>query len=782
MIDVKNKVFHLSTKDSAYIFRVLPSGHLENLHYGEPLVMQDFTGLHMKQNAGAGSSVQYKEQGMFLDLLPLEISPSGKGDYRALPLEVEMPDGSYVFDFVYATHEIIEGTVPMEGLPTAKGEEAKTLKLTLRDVLFPVELILYYTTFYESNVITRRMALYNGTQETLKISKIMSLQLDLLKEEVDVLTLHGGWIKEGKAVRRRLQEGIFKHTSRTGSSSNRSNPGVLFMDKRATEDAGRVYGVNLLYSGNHETTLEVSGHGLLRVLTGIGSAQFLWPLAPGETFETPEAALTTSEQGMNGASQNFHHFVNHHVVPKYWQQRPRPVLMNNWEATFFDFTERKILAMAKEAKSMGMELFVLDDGWFGDRNHDRAGLGDYEVNKKKLPSGLKGLGEKIRAMGLDFGLWFEPEMVNEDSGLYRAHPDYAMKVPGRIPSVGRNQLVLDLNRLEVQDYIINHITAILKDAPISYVKWDMNRHISDVYSSVVAHQGMALHGYILGLYRVMKVLTERFPKILFESCSSGGNRFDLGMLSYMPQIWTSDNTDPIARLKIQGGLSYFYPPSTMGAHVSESPHQQTLRRTPLETRFHVAAFGLLGYELELSHLNQKEREEVKRQITWYKDHRRWLQFGRFYRFDPVKGQRVNFQILDEEGHQGVLGNFQLLQEPSPTFDVLAFKGLHKEKQYVVETLKATMDIEAFGGLLKHITPVKLKPGGLILRNARKFYRLPHNVERYEAKGDLFMAGLRVHQQFMGTGYHKDTRMLGDFGSQLMVIQVKEEEDGKRTRV
>ena len=774
MIEVRQKVFRLSTKSTSYLFRILPTGHLENLHYGRLLAWQDFQGLYMKQNAGVGSSVLYEEGGYTLDLLPLEYSFNGKGDFREMPLEIKMPDGSYVCDFQYESHEILAGTLPMEEMPTAKGEEAETLVVHLSDRLFPLKMMLIYTVFPDCDVITRRAVIENRTDQPVEILKFMSMQLDLLMDHPEVLTLSGGWIREAKKERHRLPVGSFLQESRTGGSSNRHNPGLLLMEKNATEDFGKVYGFNLLYSGNHRSVVEKTSHGLVRIHQGVSPHNFCWMLESGETFRTPEAVMTVSMEGMNGVSHHFHDFINRHIISREFQYKERPVLMNNWEATFFDFNERKILSLAREAKKLGVELFVLDDGWFGERNSDKAGLGDYWENRKKLPSGIKGLAEKIKAMGLDFGLWFEPEMVNEDSDLYRNHPEYALRVPGRTPSKGRHQLVLDLNRKEVQDYIIKEVSRLLESCDISYVKWDMNRHMSDVYSEAVNHQGMAFHGHILGLYRVLKILTERFPKVLFESCSSGGNRFDLGMLSYMPQVWASDNTDPISRLTIQEGLSYFYPLSTIGAHVSESPHQQTLRKTPLETRFHVASFGVLGYELELTHLNLKEKEEVKKQIAWYKKHRSLMQFGRFYRFDSVRENRVNFQVVSEDRKKTVQGFFQKMQEPSPPFDVMPFKGLHHENTYVVRTREASMDIEAFGSLLKHVMPIKLSPGGLILRNARKLYRLPHNVEEYTVKGDLLSEGLRIHQQFMGTGYQKDTRMLGDFGSQLMVGEMKEE--------
>jgi len=725
----------------------------------------------MKQNAGAGSSVLYMEEAMSLDLLPLEYSFNGKGDYRVMPLEMEMPDGSFVCDFVYASHEIMEGTMPMNELPDAHGEGV-SLVVELRDKLFPVSMKLIYTVFTDCDVITRRTEIINHSKETVILRKIMSSCLDLVSGGFDVMTLDGGWIKEAHAHRRELIHGMLINDSTTGASSNRHNTGVILLKKETTEDHGRCYGFNLIYSGNHHTAIEVSSHGIVRVIQGISPHNFNWPLAPGESFETPSAVLTTSGRGLNDLSHHFHDFVNDHVISEKWQKKARPILMNNWEATFFDFNERKIMSLAKEASKLGAELFVLDDGWFGKRNNDHAGLGDYEVNKNKLPGGIKGLARKIQALGLSFGLWFEPEMINEDSELYRNHPEYAMKVPGRKPSKGRNQLVLDLCKVEVQDYLIENVERILRDAPISYVKWDMNRHMSDMFSDTVEHQGMVFHSYIRGLYRVLRKITADFPDVLFESCSSGGNRFDLGMLSYMPQTWASDNTDPIERLKIQEGLSYFYPPSTMGAHVSQSPHQQTLRRTPLETRFNVAAFGLLGYELDLGNLNLKEKEEIRNQITWYKKYRSLMQFGKFYRFIKEKENRVNFQVAEEDGSIAVLGNFQILQKPSPGFDILHFKGLKPEERYHVETVKATMDIDSFGELLKHVTPMKLKPGGLILRNARKFYRLPHNVETYEACGDLLSSGLRVNQQFMGTGYSKETRMLGDFGSQLMTAEIK----------
>ena len=777
MIEENGQVFYLATKHTSYVFKIRDTGQLENLYYGSKVRNQDFRAIEMKLNAGAGSSVMYSKakSAVSMDLLPLEYSFNGKGDYRHMPLELEMPDGSYVCDFVFDHHEIRKGSLAMNTLPSAYGneDECETLIITLKDKLFSVELLLYYTVFFETDIITRRVKLINHGKENITLRKIMSMSLDILGYGFDVITLDGGWIKEANTHRRELSYGINVNDSTTGASSNRHNPGVILAKKGTTEDAGICYGFNLVYSSNHYTAIERSNHDLIRIMTGINPHNFNWILERGEEFESPEAVMTFSSEGLNGLSHHMHDFVNHHIVRGSYKDKERPVLMNNWEATFFDFNERKLLNLAKEAKKLGVELFVLDDGWFGERNNDKKGLGDYHVNLKKLPGGLIGLASKIKAQGMKFGIWIEPEMVNEDSDLYRNHPEYAVKIRNREPSLGRNQLVLDFCRKDVQEYVIEQVNNLLKSAEISYVKWDMNRHISDMYSEEVRHQGMFYHSYIIGLYRVMKRITEENPLVLFESCSSGGNRFDLGMLSYMPQVWASDNTDPIERLKIQEGLSYFYPLSTIGAHVSQSPHQQTLRNTPLETRFNVAAFGLLGYELDLNELNIKEKQEIKGQIAWYKKNRRLMQYGRFYRFDKEKVNRINFQVTDLEGKNSVLGNFQILQEASPSFDVLVFKGLMEEEKYKVSTLQQSMDLKYFGHLVKHVLPLKLKAEGHIMSEARKYYRLPNNKEVYLAFGDMLGSGIRINQQYMGTGYQKDTRILKDFGSQLMEVKIIE---------
>jgi len=485
--------------------------------------------------------------------------------------------------------------------------------------------------------------------------------------------------------------------------------------------------------------------------------------------------MTFSDAGFNGVSHHFHDFVNAHIVPAYWAGRERPVLLNNWEGTFFDFNERKLLDLARGAADLGVELFVLDDGWFGGRDDDHAGLGDYDVNRSKLPSGLKGLGDKIKALGLDFGLWFEPEMVNEDSELFRAHPEWAVRSPGRRHTLGRNQLVLDLTNEAVQDYVIDSVGEILDGAPITYVKWDMNRHISDAYSPGLDDQGRFFHAYILGLYRVLGSIFGPRPHILLESCSSGGNRFDLGMLCYSPQVWSSDDTDPVERLAIQGGLSYLYPQSCMGAHVTASPHQQTLRQTPLVTRFNVAAFGVLGYELDLKYLTMLEKREIREQIAFYKAHRKTFQFGRFWRQDPRKPNKVEWAVVDADGDEAIAGFFQTMTTASEGYDALRVPGLAPDCRYVVSTRPQPLYLDRFGGLVKHILPVDLDPGGPVLRTAGKVYRLTDCVETYTATGTLLAGGVMLNNQFMGTNHNSQTRLLGDFGSTLYEIKVEDDE-------
>ncbi len=773
MIEEKGSLIRLTTDNTSYWLRVSKFGHLEHIHYGERLAEQDPEGLVLKRTAMFGSSVLYDEADPVycLDTMALEWSGIGRGDYRHSPAEIKMPDGSFSTDFVYRSHRILPGYVPMETLPGAYGEtsECDTLELTLKDTSNEVELLLYYTVYTHTDVITRRAVLINRSGKPLVIRQLMSMMIDLPNLGFKLITFDGGWIKEAHRHERPVQYGMYVNESTTGASSNRHNPGFLLAEAEAGEMHGRVYGFNLVYSGNHYGAVELSAQDIVRVQLGISPHCFEWTLGKDERFETPEAVMTFSANGFNGLSAHFHDFVNAHIVRGDWQGKERPVLINNWEAHFFKFNQRKLLRLARRAKRLGVELFVLDDGWFGSRNDDHAGLGDYTVNRRKLPGGMPHFADKIRKTGMSFGLWFEPEMVNPDSELYRAHPEWALTTPGKKPALGRNQLVLDLCNSDVLDYIVDNVSRILDEAGITYVKWDMNRHISDAFSPLLRNQGEFFHRYILGLYDVLSRIFQPRPHILLESCSSGGNRFDLGMLCFSPQVWSSDDTDPIERLKIQEGLSHLYPLSAMGAHVSEAPHQQTLRNTPLSTRFNVACFGCLGYEMDLKYLTHVEKKEIREQIAFYKAHRKTFQYGRFSRLPAIKNNKVHWQCVAQDRNEAVAGFFQTQAVAAEGYDFLPLTGFGLASRYTVKTRPQTIPIRRFGGLIKHIAPIALNPDGLIVRTINKVYPMTDCVEEYECRGDMLNAGIRLNNQFIGCYYNPRIRLLGDFGSNLYVI-------------
>jgi len=773
MIDFKDNIFYISTDNTSYIFEITKFGHPENIYYGNKIPYGNIESLKTKRNILHGSSVLYSEDddAYCLDAIPLEYSGTGKGDYRHNPVEIRMPDSSFVSDFIYKKHNIYEGISKMKTLPSAYGkeDECQTLELTFEDDINRVELKMYYTVFYKTNVITRFVALKNNNENSLSIRKLMSFMLDINIPNPSMLKLSGGWIKEAHVDKIQLHRGLYVNQSITGSSSNRHNPGIIIYSGETSEDYGICYGFNLVYSGNHYEAADVDSNGFLRVMGGINPYCFEWILEKGEEFETPQAVLTFSSFGFNGLSKNFHDFVNNHIVRGEFKNNIRPVLLNGWEAFFFKYNHRKLFKLAKRGKKLGMELFVLDDGWFGNRDNDKAGLGDYNVNKKKFPRGLSTFSKKLKKAGLDFGIWVEPEMVNEDSNLFREHPEYAVRVPGRTPALGRNQMVLDLCNPKVRDYIVENAGKVMDESGVKYVKWDMNRHISDMYSCELTCQGMFFHRYILGLYDVLDRIFTKRPHILLESCSSGGNRFDLGMLVFSPQIWASDDTDPIERLKIQKGLSYFYPLSCIGAHVSSSPHQQTLRSTPLSTRFNVAAFGNLGYELDLKYLSFIQKKEIKRQISFYKANRDIFQYGTFYRFDKKKNSRENFLCVSPDKKAAVAGNFQILASAGEGNDFLPLKGLERNRTYNVRTLEKGLSIKNFGSLINHILPFKIKPDGLIIRTVDKFFQMTDCVEEYTACGTVLNQGIKLNNQFIGTGYNKNIRMTGDFGSDIYFI-------------
>ena len=745
MISHENGVFHLQTEEYSYLFRVNKWGLLEHLHFGRPVRTADAAAFACVPGQGWGSSVLLDDSdpGSCLDALPLEWSGAGRGDYRESPVEL---DGQAT-DFRYSGFEIVQGIAPL-GMPQAR-DGGETLVITLEQS--GARLRLYYTAF--ETALTRRVVLENIGDGPVTLTKLMSQCIDL-PGSYQMTTFNGGWIAEMGRQITPVQASRVVNASTTGASSNRHNPGFLLSEMDAGEDHGRVYGFNLVYSGNHYGSAQRSLQGLTRVMQGISPEHFARKIMPGDCFETPEAVLAFSDGGFNGLSRQMHSFVNDHIVPKRWRYRTRPVLYNDWEGCMFHFNHRRLMGLARQAKDLGCELFVLDDGWFGQRDHDKAGLGDYNVNKKKLPKGLEGLGRDLKKLGLEFGLWFEPESVNPDSDLYRAHPDWAL-TDDFAPVLGRHQLLLDLTNPEVRDYIVDNVSGILDRAGITYVKWDMNRH------SVAL--GAKAHDYILGLYQVLERIFGPRPHILLESCSSGGNRFDLGMLCFSPQIWCSDNTDPISRLDIQGGLSYLYPQSTFGAHVSAAPHAQTLRATPLSTRGNVSFFGILGYELDLKHLLPVEIKQIKDQIEFYKTYRKVFQFGSFTR------TRTGWQVSD--GQTTIAGVFHKQMDAAPGYEQLRVPGLNPQWQYRVRSLEQTLRVGQFGALVKHVAPVELDPNGVVLRTVDHHYTMPDGVQTFTASGAALEAGVMLLPLFRGTGYDQNQRTQLDYGSGVYIIEL-----------
>lgn len=767
MIKEKDKLFSLDTENLTYALRVGKFGHIEHIYFGRKTEVNDKTS-ELKHNLGLGSTVSYDESepNYSLDVALLEYSGIGKGDYRHTPLELKMPDGTFTTDFVYESHKVYDGTPTLGELPSAIGE-GQSLEITLADKKYPkIKLVLIYTAFADCDCICRTVKLINGDSGQITIRKIASLCMDIAPLDCNLITLDGGWAKEAHSHARPVECGVYVNDSTTGSSSNRHNPAFMLAAKSATDELGDVIGVNLIYSGNHYSAVEKSNHGCIRIMTGINPFCFEWTLKSGETFIAPQAVITKSITGFNGLSSNMHAFVSEHIVRGEFKDKERPILFNHWEAFMFDFNKRKILALASRAKKLGAELFVLDDGWFGNRNSDTAGLGDYKVNTKKLKGGLNALAKCVNKKGMKFGLWFEPECINYDSDLYRAHSDWAIQIEGRTPSLGRHQLVLDLTQKAVRDYIVENVNNTIKSANIEYVKWDYNRHISDAFGRGVSEQGRFYHAYILGLYDILNRITTANPHVLFESCSSGGNRFDLGALCFTPQIWGSDDTDPIERLKIQRGYMYFYPQSTIGAHVSQAPHQQTLRNTSISTRFNVAAFGAFGYELDLSELTKFDLNEIKSQIEFYKKHRKTFQFGKFRAGQVTRDNRVSWQVIGSD--EAIAVEYQLATCASPSFDVL--KVPMPSGKYTVDTRLQHIKISTFGSLVKHVLPVHIKPEGVIMSLAGQRYMFKNSVEHYEASGEELTEGIPLNMQFSGGYYDKETRILGDFGSQLYVIK------------
>ena len=689
-IEWQDRTFHLTSRNTSYVFCVLPSGQPVHLHWGHRLRRARLDHLISRTFRPFSPSPDFVTGNVSLDALPQEYPSWGNSDFRSPGLEVSGHDGDMLLQLTYHSHRIFPGKRDLEGLPATYVEadtEAETLELELRDEKTQLIVTLQYTVFEQLDAITRSVHFRNGGTEPMQLGRVLSASVDLPHAEFDWLQLNGAWAREGHLCRTGLHHGIQATESRRGASGHQQNPFIAILSKGATEDTGEVRALSCLYSGNFLAQAEVDSFGSTRVQIGINPFNFSWNLEPGKTFQTPEAVLVFSDQGLGGMSRIYHRLYRTRLCRGTWRDLPRPILLNNWEATGCDFTAEKITAIATEGRKLGIELFVLDDGWFGNRNDDKSSLGDWFVNAEKLPDGLGALAEGIAEHGMRFGLWFEPEMVSPDSDLFRAHPDWCLQIPERPCSLLRNQLVLDLSRDEVCEAVIGMVSKVLRSAPISYVKWDMNRHMSEVGSAKLPpeHQREVAHRYMLGLYRILERITSEFPEILFEGCSGGGGRFDPGMLYYMPQTWTSDNSDAISRLKIQYGTSLVYPLSAMGAHVTDVPNHATLRTTPLETRGLVAMSGNFGYELDVTKFDEQERKVVAEQVELYKEIRVLVQTGDFYRLrNPFESNQAAWIIVNANRTEAIAFHFTILCEANSPEPILRLAGLDPQLDYRME--------------------------------------------------------------------------------------------------
>lgn len=693
-----DKIFHLQTNHTSYMFQIVKEGYLSHLYWGSRVRKGRIPRGLRYIDRGFSGNPNKEDRAFSLDTLPQEYPAYGNTDFRNPAIHIETEDGARITDLRYIEYEIKRGKPKLEGLPATyieEPEEADTLYVYLKDELTQLTVTLQYSVFNDINVITRAVHYKNDGDADLKLQKVASANVDFRDAEFEMINLPGAHVRERDIERLPLRRGMQSVESRRGSSSHHQNPFIALVRPETTERQGEVYGFSFIYSGNFKAEVEVDQTNQARVTIGMNDFDFEWLLEQGQSFQTPEVAMVYQNNGLGEMSKTYHHLYGKRLVRGTHRDLERPVLINNWEATYFDFNEASILNIADRAKDAGIELFVLDDGWFGKRDDDFTSLGDWFIDPNKLPNGLASLANAINDKGMKFGLWFEPEMVSPESALYKAHPDWCLHVPNRRRSESRNQLILDLSRDDVCEEVIKRVSDILKSAPISYVKWDMNRNMTEVGSSYwpKERQKEVAHRYMLGLYRVMEKITQSFPDILFESCSGGGGRFDPGMLYYMPQTWTSDNTDAISRLRIQYGTSLVYPISSMGSHVSEVPNHQVGRITPLETRGHVAMDGNLGYELDVTKLSDAEIAEIKEQVDLYKSIRSTIQYGDFYRLvSPFETQNYGSIHVNKEQTEAVFIYVHVLAEANGPFTAVRLTGLDPEKDYRVEETN-----EVYGG-------------------------------------------------------------------------------------
>lgn len=677
------RIFTLTTAHTTYQMQADAQGYLLHLYYGartagemDYLLNYGDRGFSGNPNS-AGSDRTYS-----LDALPQEYPSLGTGDFRNYALNIENADGSQCCNPVYITHEIAAGKYTLKGLPFVRAEEneAETLKIILEDPVTKVELHLLYGVLEKEDIITRSVIIKNAGKAPVTVKKAQSACLDFLHGDYDLIKFYGRHAMERNMERMPVSHESTRIGSRRGTSSHQYNPGVILAGKNTNEDSGSCYGMLFVYSGNFLVEAEKDQYDQTRIQMGLTDELFAYPLEAGAEFTAPEVILSYTNKGLSRLSQQYHHCIMNHICQGKYVHANRPVLINSWEAAYFDFTGDTIVELAKEAKALGIDMVVMDDGWFGKRNDDNSSLGDWYVNEEKLGGTLTKLIERVNAEGVKFGIWIEPEMVSEDSDLYREHPDWAITIPGRKPVRSRNQLVLDFSRKEVRDEIFKRICAVLDQGNVEYIKWDMNRSLADIYAPNVTYD------YVLGVYDFLEKLTNRYPDILIEGCSGGGGRFDAGMLYYTPQIWCSDNTDAINRTRIQYGTSFFYPVAAMGSHVSAVPNHQTGRVTSMHTRGVAAMSGTFGYELNPAFLNAKEKAEIRAQLAQYREYQELIREGDYYRLsNPFQDNFAAWMVVSDDRSKALVSVIRLTAEANPPAAYVTLKGMEEDAFYREKT-------------------------------------------------------------------------------------------------
>ncbi len=686
-IEVKNQMFHLFTKNTSYLMEIVKEGYLAHIYWGKKIEIDDVSNAIQYRDRGYSPNPAFQKREFSLDTLPQEYPQYGNGDFRDCAYQIEDETGCRISDLRIKDYKIYDGKYKLEGLPYVYENETGeviSLEITMYDAVLNLDVILIYNVFEEKNAITRSVKFINRSKKTLRLLRTLSMSIDIRRDDLQLVSFYGSHNNERNYSRCNVSFDKTIVESTRGASSPFHAPFIALLDTYTNENYGDVYAFQFVYSGNFRFSVQKDVLHTTRINGGINPFDFSWRLFKGEQFQTPEMVMIYTDKGLQEMSHIFHALYRDNLCRGEYKYHSRPVLINNWEATYFNFHEELLLQLAEKAAKTGVELFVLDDGWFKGRNSDTTSLGDWICDVEKIPNGLKELSRKIHKMGMQFGIWMEPEMVSVDSDLYRKHPDYCIHVPNRNHTFGRDQLVLDLGKKEVREYLYNSICNVLDSAKIEYVKWDMNRNICDCFSDGLTAdcQKELMHRYMLGLYELLDRITSTYPSILFEGCASGGGRFDPGMLYYMPQTWTSDNTDAICRSAIQYTTSFTFPLITMGSHVSVCPNEQVGRITPFDTRFHVALFGNLGYELNLLKLNQKELEQIKQQISYYKSVRSCIQFGKLYRLkSPFEGNTMGMNVVSRDGKEVLAVYVQILSYPNASFDIMKLKGLEESARY-----------------------------------------------------------------------------------------------------